>query len=57
MNLGDPKTVNREIYLGTPLSVQVVAPRLQERRLVRAMEAVDMALRATEKGRGRGTKL
>lgn len=35
----------REVYLGTPLGVQVVAPRLQERRLYRAMEAVDSAVR------------
>jgi amidase len=36
---------DRSIYLGTPLSVQVVAPRLQERKLVEAMSAIDGAIR------------
>ena len=35
----------RERYLGSTLSVQVVAPRLQEKRLVRGMRAVDCAVR------------
>lgn len=35
----------RSTYVGTPLCVQVVAPTLQERRLVRAMGAVDAAVR------------
>lgn len=35
----------RDIYIGSPLGVQVVAPRLQERRLYRAMEAVDKAVK------------
>ena len=37
--------VDRKVYLGTPLCVQVVAPRLQEKRLYRAMVAVDEAVR------------
>jgi amidase len=38
--------VDRSVYVGTPLCVQVVAPRLQERRLVNAMTIVDGALKA-----------
>jgi amidase len=37
--------VDREIYLGSPLNLQVVAPRLQERRLIGAMTIIDDALR------------
>ena len=43
---GDPKTVDRDVYLNTKLSVQVVAPRLQERRLYQAMALIDSVLRA-----------
>lgn len=35
----------REQYLGSVLSVQVVAPKLQEKRLLRAMKAVDGAVK------------
>ncbi|KIW04821.1 uncharacterized protein PV09_04005 [Verruconis gallopava] len=38
--------VDKEEYLGTPLCVQVVAPTLQERRLVSAMQIIDEALKA-----------
>lgn len=45
---------DRAVYIGTPLCVQVIAPRLQEERLVRAMMATDDAV----KGRGvSGAKL
>jgi Asp-tRNA(Asn)/Glu-tRNA(Gln) amidotransferase A subunit family amidase len=37
--------VNKEDYIGTPLSVQVVAPKLQERRLVHAMSIIDEAVK------------
>ncbi|USP74811.1 uncharacterized protein yc1106_02085 [Curvularia clavata] len=37
---------DRSIYLDTPLCVQVVAPRLQEEKLVLAMTAIDEALKA-----------
>jgi Asp-tRNA(Asn)/Glu-tRNA(Gln) amidotransferase A subunit family amidase len=37
--------VDREVYLGSPLSVQVVAPRLQERTLYSAMAVIDEALK------------
>jgi len=46
--LWDEKTVNRRVYLGTPLSVQVVTPKLQDQRLIEAMSIVDAAVRAGE---------
>jgi len=39
--------IDRNVYLGTPLCVQVVAPRLQEKRLYRAMEAIDRVMHKT----------
>jgi amidase len=36
--------VDKGIYLDSPLCIQVVAPRLQERRLVEAMVVIDEAL-------------
>jgi amidase len=37
------------VYIGTPLCVQVVAPRLEEERLVQAMKAIDDALKGVER--------
>ncbi|RDW85833.1 general amidase-like protein [Coleophoma crateriformis] len=39
--LWNPKTIDRKLYLDTMLSIQVIAPRLQERRLYQAMEIID----------------
>ncbi|TKA66601.1 hypothetical protein B0A49_06762, partial [Cryomyces minteri] len=39
---GTPK--DRSLYVSSPLCIQVVAPKLQERRLYRAMERIDEAL-------------
>ncbi|KAL9060422.1 MAG: hypothetical protein Q9162_000595 [Coniocarpon cinnabarinum] len=36
----------REKYIGTPLCIQVVGPRLQERRLLQAMSVVEAELRS-----------
>ncbi|KAF1914810.1 amidase signature domain-containing protein [Ampelomyces quisqualis] len=36
---------DRSVYLGTALSVQVVAPKLEEENLVQAMSTIDKALR------------
>jgi amidase len=36
--------VDKSVYLNTPLCIQVVAPRLQERSLVNAMKIIDEAL-------------
>jgi len=42
--LWDGDKIDRRVYIGTPLCVQVVAPRLQEKRLYHAMEIVDRVL-------------
>ncbi|CAK1362306.1 Acetamidase [Cercospora beticola] len=42
--------VDRKMYLGSPLSVQVVTPRLTERKLVEAMAVLDQALRPMKDG-------
>ncbi|KAJ5678743.1 Amidase [Penicillium macrosclerotiorum] len=41
---GHPNASDRNVYLNTKLSVQVVAPRLQERRLYQAMALIDEIL-------------
>jgi Asp-tRNA(Asn)/Glu-tRNA(Gln) amidotransferase A subunit family amidase len=40
--------VDREVYVGSPLCIQVVAPTLQEEKLVQAMSAIDAALKAEQ---------
>ncbi|KAK1706410.1 hypothetical protein CaCOL14_008345 [Colletotrichum acutatum] len=45
--LWDEKKIDRKIYLGTPLSVQVVVPRLRDDRLVQVMACVDAACKGT----------
>ena len=47
-HLWDEKTVDRKVYLGTPLSVQVVTPRLEDQRLIEAMRLVDAAVQGKE---------
>ncbi|KZZ95855.1 general amidase [Moelleriella libera RCEF 2490] len=44
--LWNPDTVDRRVYLNTMLSVQVVAPRLQERKLCQAMALIDELVKA-----------
>ena len=46
--LWDERTVDRKVYLGTPLSVQVVTPRLEDQRLIEAMRIVDAAVHVKE---------
>ncbi|KAK2038704.1 amidase [Colletotrichum somersetense] len=46
--LWDEGKIDRRIYLGTPLSVQVVVPRLRDEKLIEVMSCVDIAC----KGRG-----
>jgi len=41
---GDEKMINRKLYLNTKLSIQVVAPKLQERKLYQAMKLIDDVL-------------
>jgi hypothetical protein len=43
--LWDEKTVDRRVYLGTPLSVQVITPRLQDQRLSIVMRIIDDSVR------------
>ena len=43
--LWDEQTVDRKVYLGASLSVQVVTPRLEDQRLLEAMRIVDHAIR------------
>lgn len=40
--------VDREVYVGSPLCVQVVAPKLQEEKLVQAMSAIDAAVKSEQ---------
>jgi Asp-tRNA(Asn)/Glu-tRNA(Gln) amidotransferase A subunit family amidase len=44
---------DRNVYLGSTLSIQVIAPRLQERRLVEGMGILDEALRGLRDDSGR----
>jgi len=41
---GDEKTMDRKVYMNTTLSIQVVAPKLQERKLYQAMKLIDEVL-------------
>jgi len=42
--LWNRNTIDRSLYLNTKLSIQVVAPKLQERRLYQAMQLIEHAL-------------
>jgi amidase len=42
---------DRSIYVGTPLCVQVVAPKLEEEKLVQAMAVIDDALKGKAAGK------
>ncbi|KAK0128390.1 hypothetical protein ONS95_000360 [Cadophora gregata] len=48
--LWDGKTIDRKVYLNTKLSVQVIAPRQQERRLYQAMAYIDSILQKNVDG-------
>jgi amidase len=47
----------RELYAGSVLSVQVVAPKLQERRLVESMAVIDEALKRGKRIGGKKSSL
>jgi hypothetical protein len=49
--------VDRKVYLGSTLSVEVVAPRLMERKLVEGMAIIDEALQDLREHSGRASKL
>lgn len=42
--IGNKDTIDRNVYLNTKLSIQVVAPKLQERRLYKAMDIINQAI-------------
>jgi amidase len=42
---------DRSVYVGTLLCVQVVAPKLEEEKLVQAMKLVDDAIKGNAAGR------
>jgi hypothetical protein len=46
---GDETTIDRRVYLGTPLAIQIVAPKLQERRLYKSMQIVERVIQGGEK--------
>ncbi|OJK04411.1 hypothetical protein ASPACDRAFT_21125 [Aspergillus aculeatus ATCC 16872] len=43
--LWNQKTVDRRVYLGSPLSVQVITPKQHDYELVQAMELIDRVVR------------
>lgn len=45
---GNESTIDRNMYVGSPLSIQVVVPRLQERRLYNAMQVIENAIRGSQ---------
>ncbi|OJJ34988.1 hypothetical protein ASPWEDRAFT_487705 [Aspergillus wentii DTO 134E9] len=46
--LWNEKTVDRRVYLDSPLSIQVVTPKQHDYELIQAMEIIDRAVRAQE---------
>ncbi|KAL0933472.1 general amidase [Colletotrichum truncatum] len=50
-DLWDETKIDRRLYLGTPLSVQVVVPRLRDEKLVEVMGWVDEACRASHESK------
>jgi hypothetical protein len=51
-DLWDETKLDRRVYLNTPLSVQVVVPRLQDRKLAAVMARVDAACKASSSTSG-----
>lgn len=49
--------VDRKVYLGSPLSIQVLAPRLMERKLAEAMSVLEKALAPLRIGSVRTSRL
>lgn len=46
--LWDEKITDRRVYLGTPLSIQVVAPRLHDFELCQIMNLMERALKTAQ---------
>lgn len=55
--IGDEKTVDRRVYLDSPLSIQVITPKQHDYDLYRAMELVDRAVQAQENAKKANAKL
>ena len=53
---GDEKTVDRKVYLDSPLSVQVITPKQHDYELFQAMEIVDRASQAWQGAKTAGSK-
>jgi Asp-tRNA(Asn)/Glu-tRNA(Gln) amidotransferase A subunit family amidase len=51
--LWDESKIDRRVYLDTPLSVQIVVPRLQDEKLVEVMGWIDQAIKATSGNAGK----
>ncbi|KAK5128911.1 hypothetical protein LTR85_000244 [Meristemomyces frigidus] len=49
--------VDRKVYLGSPLSVQVVAPKLMDTKLVEAMAVLEKALSSVQTAARKASKL
>lgn len=47
--LWDEKIIDRKVYLGTPLSIQVVTPRLHDFELCRIMDVIDQVLSTAQR--------
>jgi Asp-tRNA(Asn)/Glu-tRNA(Gln) amidotransferase A subunit family amidase len=48
--LWDESVTDRKVYLGTPLSIQVVTPKLHDLELCRIMDVIDRALSTAQRG-------
>ncbi|EEH50619.2 uncharacterized protein PADG_06698 [Paracoccidioides brasiliensis Pb18] len=56
--LWNSSTVDRRVYLDSPLSIQVITPKLHENDLFKAMSIIDSAVRGQPtRGSGQGSKL
>lgn len=47
--LWNETSIDRKVYVGTPLSIQVVAPKLHDLELCRIMQVIDRALGSTQR--------
>ncbi|KAF9884897.1 hypothetical protein FE257_000964 [Aspergillus nanangensis] len=55
--LWDEKTVDRRVYLDSPLSIQVVTPKQNDYELFRAMELIDRAIKVQVDAKPAASKL
>ena len=50
LKTGNKETINRDGYIGSPLSIQIITPRLQERRLYDAMVTINKVIHMKDIG-------